>query len=351
MVSWAADRLDVFLADDDGQTWHKYWDGSNWHPKKGNQLEKLGKPVIYSELTAVSWGPKRLDAVGRGEDGTYLHLYWDGHQWTGWEDVWGAPADGVKFASPPAAVSWGPDRLDVFGVGDDNKVYHKYWNGEQYLPSEGWELLAWKAPEGGFNAGALQATSWGPNRLDLWAVGHEDGALWHTLWDHDYYGPWESLGGSHFVEAPAVAHWAPNRIDILVQDWQTNEYQYKFWDGYGWRPDAAGWYPKGEFASEPAVTTWGPNNLNILGLGAEEGALLWQAWNQTEWVPSADGYVTIGNFSVPKKDAKLAAWKHKAAGKVATAEDTLMRKVMNGGKTAEEQTLMQKVMNGVKIDM
>ena len=30
---------------------------------------------------------------------------------------------------PPTAVSWGPNRLDIFGVGTDHAVYHRRFDG------------------------------------------------------------------------------------------------------------------------------------------------------------------------------------------------------------------------------
>ena len=49
---------------------------------------------------------------------------WNGSSWgpsaTGWEALGGV------FNSTPAVVSWGPDRLDIFGLGTDNVLYHKW---------------------------------------------------------------------------------------------------------------------------------------------------------------------------------------------------------------------------------
>ena len=43
--------------------------------------------------------------------------------WSGWEDLGGVLVDG------PAVASWGPDRLDCFGAGTDNHMWHKWWDG------------------------------------------------------------------------------------------------------------------------------------------------------------------------------------------------------------------------------
>jgi hypothetical protein len=49
--------------------------------------------------------------------------------WSGWEALGGG------CASRPEVVSWGPDRLDVFVVGEDGDLWHKWWDGSKWGPS------------------------------------------------------------------------------------------------------------------------------------------------------------------------------------------------------------------------
>ena len=42
---------------------------------------------------------------------------------------------GGVCSGPPAVVCWGPNRLDVFVVGTDSALYHKWWNGSAWGPS------------------------------------------------------------------------------------------------------------------------------------------------------------------------------------------------------------------------
>jgi hypothetical protein len=52
-----------------------------------------------------------------------LHRAWENGNWLGdWEPLGGA------FDSAPAVVSWGPNRLDIFGLGTDDLMYHKAWD-------------------------------------------------------------------------------------------------------------------------------------------------------------------------------------------------------------------------------
>ena len=75
---------------------------------------------------------------------------------------------GLFPSNSPAAVSWGSGRLDAFVTLWDRSLYHKYWNGKTWKPSEtGWNTLDFKIAR----ATSPTAVSWGPNRFDVFAVG------------------------------------------------------------------------------------------------------------------------------------------------------------------------------------
>jgi hypothetical protein len=83
---------------------------------------------------------------------------------------------GGNIVTPPTAVSWGVNRMDIFAGGTDGAVYHKAWDGTQWLPSEtDWENL------GGVITDAQTAVSWGADRLDIFARG-TDGAVYHKFY-------------------------------------------------------------------------------------------------------------------------------------------------------------------------
>jgi hypothetical protein len=128
----------------------------------------------------VSWAANRLDIFAVGTDNALYHKWWNGSAWGGFESL------GGLCKSAPAAVSWGPNRLDIFVVGTDSALYHKWWNGSAW---GGWESL------GGVCVGTPQVASWGPNRLDIFVVG-TDNALYHKWWNGSAWGGWESLGGT-----------------------------------------------------------------------------------------------------------------------------------------------------------
>ena len=48
--------------------------------------------------------------------------------WHEWESL------GGELAGDPAASSWGADRLDVFAPGRDGQLWHRFWDGTQWVP-------------------------------------------------------------------------------------------------------------------------------------------------------------------------------------------------------------------------
>src|SRR5690606_25698360 len=93
--------------------------------------ESLGG-VLTSAPAVSSWQTNRLDVFGRGTDNALYHKWWDGSRWSEWENLGGV------LTSSPGAVSWGPNRIDVFVRGTDNALYHKWWDGNRWNE---WESL------------------------------------------------------------------------------------------------------------------------------------------------------------------------------------------------------------------
>jgi hypothetical protein len=77
-----------------------------------------------------------------------------------------APLLAALYHVAIAATSWSRGRLDIFGLGTTNGVFHKAWNGSSWLPSTtGYESLG-----GVFNTHPVVA-SWASNRLDVFGTG------------------------------------------------------------------------------------------------------------------------------------------------------------------------------------
>ncbi len=228
---------------------------SSWHG-----WESLGG-IIESPPVVVSWGPDRLDIFAIGTDQALYHRWWDGAAWGGWESLGGI------LVSTPSVVSWGPNRIDIFGVGTDNALWHKWWDGAQW---GGWESL------GGILTSPPTVVSWAPNRLDVFAIG-TDSALYHRWWDGAQWGGWESLGGI-LVNPPTAVSWGPNRIDIFGVGTDHAVY-HRWWDGAQW----GGWESLGGIVmSSPSAVCWDENRIDMFAVGTDS-AVYHQAWDGSSW--------------------------------------------------------------------
>ena len=168
VASWESNRLDVFARGTDSQLWHRWWDGDSWEG-----WAPLGG-LLTSDPGAVSWGANRIDVFARGANNALWHRLWNGSAWQEWESLGGV------LTSGPDAASWATGRLDVFARGDGDQLQHKWWNGSSW---SGFENLG--APgtfSGAFLKSDPSAVSWGFNRIDVFGQG-PDAAMWHRWWN------------------------------------------------------------------------------------------------------------------------------------------------------------------------
>ena len=174
--------------------------------------------VLTSGPAATSWGPGRIDIFGRGTD-TLLYHNWtdDGNNWNFWEAV---PLSGpLEIVNAPAAVSSATSghQISVFALNRDGQIVRVTYSdvpGDQF---EGWW---YRGPIGGgsvkFNS-APAATSWNPNEFDVFARDTK-GLLRHTNFNGLTWSNWETLTTFKIRTAPGAASWGNGRIDLAVTD-------------------------------------------------------------------------------------------------------------------------------------
>lgn len=184
--------------------------------------------------------------TGNGDD--LYHKFFDGSRWnpseTSWEDLKGD----LNPKSTLAATSWAASRLDVFGLSSSNDIYHKYWDGSSW---QGFEDLAGDALSG------PAAVSWGPDRNDVFIV-DQSTAISHTFWDGSNWAAWEDLGvGNLFYAAPTAISWGQNRLDCFAVNSRGN-LTHLWWDGSQWSNEDLG---GSVLTGTVAATSWSANRL------------------------------------------------------------------------------------------
>lgn len=237
-------------------------------------FRSIGKPASASftgDPSVVAWGANRLDVFGRGSDNNLWHTWFDG-SWHAWENL-GAPTGGLT--SSPDASSWGSGHLDIYARDTAGHMRRKTYD----YASGGW-VAAWQdlgAPAVGLSTTSPGAASWTYDRADVYARGG-DGALWHK-WSNDggatWYG-WENLGGVLQVgSGPDVSTWGNGRYDVFYRG--TNDHLMHLW--YNWQPSS--WSTPEDLAgvltSDPTAASWGPDRIDVFARGSDTA--MWQTYH------------------------------------------------------------------------
>lgn len=189
VVSSKPDRFDVFgIANH--TVLHQYWNGKSYLP----QWESLHRDAEaggfrQSSISTSTWGADTLAAWAIGEeDGHLWYTFWNGDHYQGWQNL------GGNFEHSPSVVHWSPDRIDIIAhsVREGTPYRYKYWTGRDWQPGpREWLSL------GGQWSSLPAAVSWAPGNLDIFGI-DDRGALQWQMWNENYWYPewqkWEGLG-------------------------------------------------------------------------------------------------------------------------------------------------------------
>ncbi|KAL8720810.1 MAG: hypothetical protein Q9181_007840, partial [Wetmoreana brouardii] len=283
-VSWARGRLDVFGLTKNNLN-HKFWDGSQWNPTS-TELETLGNGLATPPV-AITWGVDRLDVFGLDDHNVIKHQYWEGTNWqpkvAEFENL-GSPCD-PEF--PIAANTWAPNRLDIFCRGPDGDLLHQYYDGSQWQPSAGsLESL------GGSLGTGPSVVSWGENRLDIFALNEND-QVTHIYWDGSRWSEWEIFVATVKFrrETLTVSSWGENRLDVFAIE-EDKGLWHLYWDGSQW----ASWEnlgspgPDTPLTGSVGATSWSANRLDIVALSEDAGNYWYKYYDGQEWRPDVSGW-------------------------------------------------------------
>jgi LysM repeat protein len=172
---------------------------SNW------KVENIGIKVKGAPAVS-SWQEGRLDVFVRGTDDHLYHRVYENDGWQGakWEDL----SDGHTIEQSPGAVSWGPNRIDLFAVWN-KQVHHR--------ASQDGKWSAWTENLEGATNDAPTAASWKMARVDV-LVHTSDHFLSRRYWENGW-NVWENVGGQSKTlrSAPTAVSTAINRIDCFAR--------------------------------------------------------------------------------------------------------------------------------------
>ena len=193
-------------------------------------------------------------------------------------------------------------RLEAFGVGTDNGLWH-IW---QTAPNNGWS--GW-APLGGIITSEPLCTRNADGRLEVFARG-TDNALWH-IWQtapNNGWSGWASLGGV-ITSNVSIQQNADGRLEAFVRG--TDDALWHIWQtapNNGW----SGWASLGGvITSDPICTRDADGRLEVFARGTDNA--LWHIWQTapnngwSSWA-SLGGAIT-SNVSIQQNaDGRLEAF-------------------------------------------
>ncbi|CAI9629545.1 unnamed protein product [Alternaria burnsii] len=249
-------------------------------------------------ISVESWGPDRIDVIGIGTDNQMYRKSFDRSDrgWkpavTSWEPL------GGKFKQVPAAISWGFGRLDIFGIGLDNQPYHKAW-GKNRKAGDFWIISDWQGITGGL-VSAPVPVSWGNGRIDIFGIGGTGHTMYRRTYGEDWTpGAWEKLPGK-FKSLPSAVSWGPGRLDVFAIGMDDQMY-HRAYDGGKWLSSWNGM--SGKFKSCPFSVSWGSGRLDVFGIGLDD-QMYHKAYDGKDWV-SKDWKGISGKF---KSTPSAVSW-------------------------------------------
>ncbi|KAH8886007.1 hypothetical protein GQ53DRAFT_347469 [Thozetella sp. PMI_491] len=204
----------------------------HYHDGKTSEWREFGSQKFIMAPVVITTGTgTRADFTVDRENGALLALqYRDG--------VWDTnnPVDlGQAFVMRPAVISRSEGLIDVFDIHTNGSLLHRAFDGSEW---KDWESL------GDNFVGEVSATTWGPERMDVWA---QSGDIYkHASWSPDGWADWVDLGTPYlsrytYPDSSATNHnswpmgvsWGPGKLDVVVVAEGSGSW-HKLYDGEHW---------------------------------------------------------------------------------------------------------------------
>ncbi|NUP18862.1 MAG: hypothetical protein HOZ81_22795 [Streptomyces sp.] len=266
-VSWGPNRIDAAWSSfqDFKKIARSAWTGAAFESQPGpaGPGDGSGDSPAIGTMALSSLGPGHLDFLYAHPGTGPWHRWWNGQSWTAPENLGWGTINGLCAVGWPAS-----DQLHVFytTASGGSRLLHRRWSGGAWSGEEDW---------GGTVQGRPTAASWGEGRLDVFYRSPAN-HLMHQWLDNGARGAEEDLGDSLTCDPAAVAdrfgslHVFYNSGGRLVdRRWNTS--------GHGWdRPaeplDHTATGPLDEKRA-PAVASWGPGRVDVFFVRFDQGAV------------------------------------------------------------------------------
>lgn len=210
--------------------------------------------------------------------------------WSDWV-YWYGP-----FQSNLAAASWSTGHLDVFGVGNDSRMWQKTYDAEM----GGWPPKDWSTSEfsdgsgdsDGHYASDPAVAAWPSQQLHLIILGdmgdHNNDHCYHSVYSSGEWSYYNEIAGS-FRSQPSLVSWGEGRLDAVALSLDMKVWhRYYDSDQLQWQPVDWQWVG-GEsdhnltFGTAPIIVARGPKQLAILAMAESDGSVMYLSGDGMKW--------------------------------------------------------------------
>jgi V8-like Glu-specific endopeptidase len=271
-VSPAPGFYDAFVRGTNGHIFSK-WRGTDgvWRPSQAGWFELPwgAGDVAAAEPAVVSWASNRIDVFIVGVSGGVYWQFWNGAAWSGWAII--GPAE-FAYSGTPAAVARGVGLLDVVAytggtVGTQGEYVEPAWGTHFSCSGPCTAASDWRFSRNGLPPGApgvrpsIVASS--STRVDFFVRSYYDSAL-HTYVEAGVYSVLEEILGLRITDDVAAVSRAAGVIDVFARGADGPVYQSSRYDGA--TTNWTAWSSLGgDFLGTPVVTSRGSKNIELVG--------------------------------------------------------------------------------------
>jgi len=227
---WGASNV-IIVRGRSGRVFMKLERSDSWKPGL-RRWQKLNDTVVNGRPTAIGTKSLGLHLFASDEDGTPIHCVvtdFDRRDYR-WSSLGGRVSSDIY-----GSHDFDNDHIDIFARGISGKIFHKQFNGSDWLPgSETWNDL------GGLCRGPVSVTRLKNGEIHLVITGIS-GRVFHKYQKNNSWSDWDNLGGQTIDTPIAVArHTIEDRLDLFTTGISGRAF-HKWWDGRQWNPGQTEW--------------------------------------------------------------------------------------------------------------
>jgi len=249
-VAGEGDCLDLFAIDHKYAIQHRQWLGGergDWQWLAG----EAGGPTLTAPRALWS-SPDRLDIFVLGTNLGIWHKWRQGHQWSeGWSSL------GSLWLTPPHVLSRGPGTIDAVAINSQSGLSHAQFRDGQWSSWQTDDDVCISRPFAVESLGKLQVFALGENR-----------GVYHYVWEGEWTKP-TPLDGVAITHPRAVA-WPDGGIDVFVVGQDSTVYS-RSRRGGDWRE----WTTHGGRAFSPPSIVAHDKVVELFVLGVDSA--IWHA--------------------------------------------------------------------------